>query len=162
VQNPTTSLGDGVAETKLLLDAADRPAILVGHSYGGVVITEAGNHPRVVGLVYIAASVPSEGESVDALIKNPPPGAPVPPILAPQNGRLFLDREKFHAAFAADLDPEEAAFMADCDDDRGEGLPCDLRVSTKGGRGTHRQGRRRRECRVRGSGATGQAGQPAR
>jgi pimeloyl-ACP methyl ester carboxylesterase len=113
VQNPTTSLGDDVAETKLVLDAADRPAILVGHSYGGVVITEAGNHPKVVGLVYIAAFAPSEGESVDALIKNPPPEAPVPPILAPQNGRLFLDREKFHAAFAADLDPEEAAFMAD-------------------------------------------------
>jgi pimeloyl-ACP methyl ester carboxylesterase len=113
VQNPTTSLGDDVAETKLVLDAADRPAILVGHSYGGVVITEAGNHPKVVGLVYIAAFAPSEGESVDALIKNPPPGAPVPPILAPQNGRLFLDREEFQAAFAADLDPEEAAFMAD-------------------------------------------------
>ncbi len=87
--------------------------ILVGHSYGGVVITEAGNHPKVVGLVYVAAFVPSEGESVDALIKNPPPGAPVPPILAPKEGRLFLDREKFHAAFAADLDPEKAAFMAD-------------------------------------------------
>ena len=113
VQNPTTSLGDDVAETKLVLDTADRPVILVGHSYGGVVITEAGNHPNVVGLVYIAAFAPSEGESVDALIKNPPPGAPVPPILAPREGRLFLDSEKFHAAFAADLDPEEAAFMAD-------------------------------------------------
>ncbi len=113
VQNPTTSLGDDVAETKLVLDAADRPAILVGHSYGGVVITEAGNHPKVVGLVYIAAFAPSEGESVDALIKNPPPGAPVPPILAPRDGRLFLDKDKFHAAFAGDLDQEEAAFMAD-------------------------------------------------
>jgi pimeloyl-ACP methyl ester carboxylesterase len=113
VQNPTTSLDDDVAETKLLLDAVDRPAILIGHSYGGVVITEAGNHPKVAGLVYIAAFAPSEGESVDALIKNPPPGAPVPPILAPREGRLFLGREKFHAAFAADLDPEEAAFMAD-------------------------------------------------
>ena len=78
-----------------------------------MVITEAGNDPKVVGLVYIAAFAPSEGESVDALIKNPPPGAPVPPILAPQDGRLFLDREKFHAAFAADVDTEEAEFMAD-------------------------------------------------
>ncbi len=113
VQNPTTSLGDDVAETKHVLDAQDQPVILVGHSYGGVVITEAGNHPKVVGLVYVAAFAPSEGESVDALIKNPPPGAPVPPILAPQDGRLFLDREKFHAAFAGDLDSEKAAFMAD-------------------------------------------------
>lgn len=113
VQNPTTSLGDDVAATRLVLDAQDRPVILVGHSYGGVVITEAGNHPKVVALVYVAAFAPSEGESVDALIKNPPPGAPVPPILAPRDGRLFLDKEKFHAAFAADLDPEKAAFMAD-------------------------------------------------
>jgi len=113
VQNPTTSLDDDVAATKLVLDAQDRPVILVGHSYGGVVITEAGSHPKVAGLVYVAAFAPSEGESVDTLIKNPPPGAPVPPILAPQDGRLFLDREKFHAAFAADLGPEDAAFMAD-------------------------------------------------
>ncbi len=113
VQNPTTSLDDDVAATKLILDAQDRPVILVGHSYGGAVITEAGNHPRVVGLVYVAAFAPSEGESVDTLIQNPPPGAPVPPILAPREGRLFLDTDKFHAAFAADLDSEEAAFMAD-------------------------------------------------
>jgi pimeloyl-ACP methyl ester carboxylesterase len=113
VQNPTTSLGDDVAATKLILEMQDRPVLLVGHSYGGVVITEAGNDPRVAGLVYVAAFAPSEGESVDALIKNPPPGAPVPPILAPRDGRLFLDAEKFHAAFAADLDAEEAQFMAD-------------------------------------------------
>jgi pimeloyl-ACP methyl ester carboxylesterase len=113
VQNPTTSLADDVAATKLILDAQDRPVILVAHSYGGAVITEAGNHPKVVGLVYVAAFAPAEGESVDALIQNPPPGAPVPPILAPRDGRLFLDRDKFHAAFAGDLDPAEAAFMAD-------------------------------------------------
>jgi pimeloyl-ACP methyl ester carboxylesterase len=113
VQNPTTSLADDVAATKLILAEQARPVILVGHSYGGVVITEAGNDPKVVGLVYIAAFAPSEGESVDALIRNPPPGAPVPPILAPRDGRLFLDREKFHEAFAADVDAEEAAFMAD-------------------------------------------------
>ena len=113
VQNPTTSLADDVAATRLLLAEQERPVILVGHSYGGVVITEAGNDPRVVGLVYVAAFAPSEGESVDALIRNPPPGAPVPPILAPRDGRLFLDREKFHASFAADVDAEEAEFMAD-------------------------------------------------
>ena len=113
VQNPTTSLADDVAATRLILAEQDRPVILVGHSYGGVVITEAGNDPKVVGLVYIAAFAPKEGESVDALIRNPPRGAPVPPILAPRDGRLFLDREKFHEAFAGDVDAEEAAFMAD-------------------------------------------------
>jgi pimeloyl-ACP methyl ester carboxylesterase len=113
VQNPTLSLGDDVAVTKLVLEGQDRPVILVGHSYGGVVITEAGNDPKVIGLVYVAAFAPSEGESVEALIKDPPPGAPVPPILPPLDGRLFLDKAKFPAAFAADLDAEKAAFMAD-------------------------------------------------
>ena len=87
--------------------------LLVGHSYGGVVITDAGNDSKVVGLVYIAAFAPDKGESVSSLIKDPPPGAPVPPILPPQGGYLLLDKEKFHAFFAADVDPERAAFMAD-------------------------------------------------
>jgi pimeloyl-ACP methyl ester carboxylesterase len=87
--------------------------ILVGHSYGGVVITEAGTDPKVAGLVYVAAFAPDRGESVASLIKDPPPGAPVPPILPPQNGYLFLDKTKFHASFAADVDAERAAFMAD-------------------------------------------------
>jgi pimeloyl-ACP methyl ester carboxylesterase len=113
VQNPTLSLADDVAATKLVLAAQDRPVILVGHSYGGVVITEAGNDPKVQGLVYIAAFAPDKGESVSTLIKNPPPGAPVPPILPPQNGFLFLDKAKFHASFAADVDADKAAFMAD-------------------------------------------------
>jgi pimeloyl-ACP methyl ester carboxylesterase len=113
VQNPTTSLADDVAVTRRALAAQDGPAILVGHSYGGVVITEAGNDPKVAGLVYIAAFAPDKGESVSALIKNPPPGAPVPPILPPQDGFLFLDRTKFHASFAADVNPDAAAFMAD-------------------------------------------------
>jgi len=112
VQHSTESLAGDVAATKLILDALDGPAILVGHSYGGVVITEAGNDPRVAGLVYIAAFAPDKGESVDSLIKNPPPGAPVPPILAPRNGYLFLDKAKFRASFAADVDEEKAAFMA--------------------------------------------------
>ncbi|MBC7770187.1 MAG: alpha/beta hydrolase [Phycisphaerales bacterium] len=112
VQNPTTSLADDVAVTKRMVDAQDGPVILVGHSYGGVVVTEAGNNPRVTGLVYIAAFAPDKGESVSSLISNPPPGAPVPPIMPPQDGYLFLDRTKFAASFAADVDAEKAAFMA--------------------------------------------------
>jgi pimeloyl-ACP methyl ester carboxylesterase len=113
VQNPTTTLAEDVAVTRRMLAAQNGPAILVGHSYGGVVITEAGTDPRVAGLVYIAAFAPDKGESVSALIKNPPPGAPVPPILPPQDGYLFLDRTKFRASFAADVSADAAAFMAD-------------------------------------------------
>jgi pimeloyl-ACP methyl ester carboxylesterase len=86
---------------------------LVGHSYGGVVITEAGTDENVAALVYIAAFAPDKAESVNTLIADPPPGAPVPPILPPQDGFLFLDREKFGASFAADLPEKESAFMAD-------------------------------------------------
>ena len=113
VQNPTISLDDDVAVTKRILAAQDGPAILVGHSYGGAVITEAGNDPKVAGLVYITAFAPDKGESVATLIKDPPPGAPVPPILPPQDGYLFLDKAKFPASFGADVDTEKAAFMAD-------------------------------------------------
>jgi pimeloyl-ACP methyl ester carboxylesterase len=113
VQNPTLSLEDDVAVTKRVLATQDGPVILVGHSYGGAVITEAGNDPKVAGLVYITAFAPNKGESVGALIKSAPPGAPAPPILPPQDGFLFLDRAKFPAAFAADVDAEKAAFMAD-------------------------------------------------
>src|SRR3977135_1562447 len=113
VQNPTTSLADDVAATRLAIARAKGPVVLVGHSYGGVVITEAGNDPKVAGLVYIAAFAPDKGESVASLIKDPPPGAPVPPIMPPQDGYLFLDRAKFRASFAADVDAETAAFMAD-------------------------------------------------
>jgi pimeloyl-ACP methyl ester carboxylesterase len=113
VQNPTISLEDDVAVTKRTLATQDGPTILVGHSYGGAVITEAGNHPKVSALVYIAAFAPDKGESVGSLIKDPPPGAPVPPILPPQDGFLFLDKAKFPASFAADVGAEKAAFMAD-------------------------------------------------
>lgn len=113
VQNPTISLAGDVAATKRVLATQDGPAVLVGHSYGGAVITEAGNHPKVAALVYIAAFAPDRGESVAMLIKDPPPGAPVPPILPPQEGYLLLDEAKFHASFAADVDTEKAAFMAD-------------------------------------------------
>jgi pimeloyl-ACP methyl ester carboxylesterase len=113
VQNSTTSLAEDVATTKRAIATQDGPVILVGHSYGGAVITEAGNDPRVVGLVYIAAFAPDRGESVSSLIKNSPPGAPVPPILPPVDGYLMLDKAKFPASFAGDVSPEEAAFMAD-------------------------------------------------
>jgi pimeloyl-ACP methyl ester carboxylesterase len=113
VQNPTTSLSDDVAATTLVLDQLEGPAVLVGHSYGGAVITESGTHDRASALVYITAFAPDKGESVSTLIANPPPGAPVPPILPPVNGFLFLDRAKFADSFAADVPVAQAAFMAD-------------------------------------------------
>jgi pimeloyl-ACP methyl ester carboxylesterase len=117
VQHPTISLTDDVQATRRVLATQNGPVILVGHSYGGAVITEAGNDPKVVALVYVAGWVPDKGESVssliDDLITKGPPGAPVPPILPPQDGFLLLDKAKFPASFAGDVDPERAAFMAD-------------------------------------------------
>ncbi|UXX96209.1 alpha/beta hydrolase [Streptomyces sp. AD2-2] len=113
VQNPTVSLVDDVAVTQRALDALDGPAVLVGHSYGGAVITEAGRHDSVAALVYIAAFAPDKDESVGTLVADPAPGAPVPPILPPVDGFLFLDRDKFAASFAGDLPAEDAAFLAD-------------------------------------------------
>lgn len=113
VQNPTTSLADDVAVTRRAIAQQDGPVVLVGHSYGGVVVSEAGTDPKVQSLVYIAAFAPDTGESVQTLIANPPPGAPQPPILPPQDGFLFLDRAKFAAAFAGDVSADEANFMAD-------------------------------------------------
>lgn len=113
VQNPTLSLADDVAVTKRVLETKGGPSILVGHSYGGAVITEAGNHPDVASLVYIAAFALDDGESVSTIINSAPPGAPQPPILPPQDGFLFLDKAKFPEAFAADVEAEKAAFMAD-------------------------------------------------
>jgi pimeloyl-ACP methyl ester carboxylesterase len=112
VQHPTTSLADDVAYTKRVIEAQKGNVLLVGHSYGGVVITEAGTNPKVSGLVYIAAFAPDRGESVASLIKDPAPGAPVPPILAPQDGFLRLDQAKFAESFAADVGKEKADFMA--------------------------------------------------
>ncbi|MGO4339513.1 alpha/beta fold hydrolase [Labrys sp. KB_33_2] len=113
VQNPTTSLKDDVAVTKRAIAQQDGPVVLVGHSYGGVVVSEAGTDQKVKALVYIAAFVPDKGESVSSLIANPPAGAPVPPILPPVDGFLLLDKAKFAASFAADVAPRTAAFMAD-------------------------------------------------
>src|SRR5438552_19076019 len=100
VRNPTISLADDVAVTKRVLATHTGPVVLVGHSYGGAVITEAGNDSKVAALVYITAFALDNGESVSALIKDPPPGAPVPPILPPQDGFLFLDKAKFAAGAA--------------------------------------------------------------
>jgi pimeloyl-ACP methyl ester carboxylesterase len=112
VQNPTISLAGDVAATGQVIAAQKGSVILVGHSYGGAVITQAGNDPKVSVLVYITAFAPDKGESVQSLIKDPPPGAPVPPILPPQDGFLFLDREKFPASFAGDVPKEKAEFLA--------------------------------------------------
>jgi len=113
VQNPTKSLVDDAATTRDVLDAVDGPVVLVGHSYGGAVITEAGTHSKVAALVYVTAFAPDQGESVESLIGTFPADGPQPPILPPVNGYLFLDRSKFHDAFAGDVTAEEAAFMAD-------------------------------------------------
>ncbi|HEY1634753.1 MAG TPA: alpha/beta hydrolase [Acidimicrobiales bacterium] len=113
VQNPTLSLEGDVAATRWVLDAQDGPVVLVAHSYGGAVMTEAGTHPNVAALVYVAAFAPDKGESVNTILADLPPGSPMPPILPPRDGFLLLDREKFHASFAGDVSNEEAAFMAD-------------------------------------------------
>jgi len=113
VQNPTLSLAGDVTATRQILDGLDGPAVLVGHSYGGAVITEAGHHPNVAALAYISAYAPDQGESLSTLIAEAPADAPAPPILPPQDGLLFLDRDKFAAAFAADVPEKVAAFMAD-------------------------------------------------
>jgi pimeloyl-ACP methyl ester carboxylesterase len=112
LQHPTVSLADDVAATRRAIAAAKHPVVLAGHSYGGVVITEAGNDPKVRSLAYIAAFAPDAGESVETLIANPPPGAPVPPILPPKDGFLMLDSARFADSFAADVDPQTARFMA--------------------------------------------------
>jgi pimeloyl-ACP methyl ester carboxylesterase len=113
VQNPTLSLEGDAMATRMILDRQQGPTVLVGHSYGGAVITEAGTHDRVAALVYICAFGPDTGESVNTLLQTFPADGPQPPILPPVEGFLFLDREKFHASFAGDLSAEQAAFMAD-------------------------------------------------
>jgi pimeloyl-ACP methyl ester carboxylesterase len=113
VQNPTLTLQGDVAATRLITDAQNGPVVLVGHSYGGAVITEAGTSQNVAALVYIAAFAPDRGESVNTLIEGAPPDAPQPPILPPVDGSLFLDQKKFPASFAGDLPADLAQFMAD-------------------------------------------------
>jgi pimeloyl-ACP methyl ester carboxylesterase len=156
VQNPTLSLAGDVAATHQVLDALDGPVVLVGHSYGGAVITEAGNHHSVAALVYITAFAPDKGESVNTLIADPPPGAPVPPILPPRDGFLFLDRGlRAGLANQAVLVPgrhrgpdDPAAGPARhvrarrVDRHRDPGKPRDLRVQPRRCSRRHRPGRR--------------------
>ncbi|WP_067537674.1 alpha/beta fold hydrolase [Nocardia crassostreae] len=113
VQNPTKSLADDAAATRQVLDDIDGEVVLVGHSYGGAVITEAGTHDKVTALVYITAFAPDKGESVSTLIQGFPQDGPQPPILPPVDGYLFLDRSKFHDSLAGDLSAADAAFLAD-------------------------------------------------
>src|SRR5215203_2079431 len=115
VQNPTVSLQDDVAATKMIIGEQSDPVVLVGHSYGGTVITEVGNDPNVAALVYIAGWVPDAGESQETLIARVPSGVPSAGdlILPPQDGFLLLEREKMPASFAGDLGADEGAFMAD-------------------------------------------------
>jgi pimeloyl-ACP methyl ester carboxylesterase len=113
VQNPTLSLDGDAGVARRAIDDLDGPVVLVGHSYGGAVITEAGTHDKVAALVYIAAFAPDQGESVNTLIAGFPADGPQPPILPPKDGFLFLDRDKFPASFAGDLPADQAAFMAD-------------------------------------------------
>ena len=112
VQNPTISLAGDVDATRRVIAAQNARVVLVGHSYGGAVITEAGNDPRVAGLVYITAFAPDKGESVASLLEDLPSGASVRPCLPPKDGYLLLDEARFPAAFAADVEPGKAAFMA--------------------------------------------------
>lgn len=111
VQNPLSSLEDDVRATNLALDKQDGPTILVGHSWGGTVITEAGNHPKVAALVYVAALQPDNGENSVQWLQTAPP-APENGVLAPDDkGIAYYDKAKFHAGFAGDLSKEDAEFM---------------------------------------------------
>lgn len=112
VQNPTISLAGDVAATKRVIDAQSGRVLLVGHGYGGMVITEAGNDPKVAGLVYVTAFAPDRDESAASIIRSQPPDAPAPPCQPPKGGFVLLNELSFAAAFAADVDPAKAAFMA--------------------------------------------------
>jgi len=111
VPNPNTSLADDIKITKSVLSLPNEPTVLDGHSYGGAIISEAGDHPNVKALVYVAAFVLDAGESLFKMLKDAPPD-PNSPILPPTDGFIWLDRNKFHANFCADAPASKAKFMA--------------------------------------------------
>lgn len=113
VQNPTLTLEGDVAATERVIAQARHPVVLVGHSYGGAVVTEAGDHPKVIAVVYLAAFVPDVGESVASLSAQPAePGEATAPVLPPEDGFLMVDPERFPDAFGADVGLERTRFMA--------------------------------------------------
>ena len=112
VQNPLSSLADDVAATHRAIEAAKGPVILVGHSWGGAVITEAGDDPKVKGLVYIAAFAPDVGVSVNDLGKDAPPPAWAKSVIVSKDGYLTLPPDSIAADFAQDLPKPEAAILA--------------------------------------------------
>ncbi|QHT66954.1 alpha/beta hydrolase [Rhodocytophaga rosea] len=111
VQNPLTSLEDDVEATNRALQKQDGPVVLVGHSWGGTVITQAGISPKVVSLVYVAAFAPQIGESTLDLVKTAPASAENGILPPDENGFISYDQAKFHAGFAADVSKEKADFM---------------------------------------------------
>ncbi|WP_175633994.1 alpha/beta fold hydrolase [Pedobacter ghigonis] len=111
VQNPLTSLEDDVAATNAVLDKQDGPTILVGHSWGGTVITQAGNHPKVAGLVYVAALQPDNGETSLQWLQTAPPAPENGVLNADDKGIIYYDKAKFHAGFCADISKTQADFM---------------------------------------------------
>jgi len=111
VQNPLSSLEDDVAATNLALDKQDGPTVLVGHSWGGTVITEAGNHPKVAALVYIAALQPDNGENTVQWLQTAPPAPENGVLPVDEKGIVYYDKAKYHAGFAADISKEQAEFM---------------------------------------------------
>jgi len=111
VQNPLTSLEDDVAAVNLALDKQDGPTILAGHSWGGAVITQAGNHTKVAALVYIAAFQPDNGESALQWLQTAPPAAENGVLPPDEKGIVYYDKDKFHAGFCADVTKEESDFM---------------------------------------------------
>jgi pimeloyl-ACP methyl ester carboxylesterase len=112
VQNPTVTLDGDVAATRQVIAKATKPVVLVGHSYGGAVITEAGTDPKVTSLAYIAAFAPDVGESVFELATRPVPGESGPPLLPPADGFIIVDPAKFPTFFAQDVDISVTGFMA--------------------------------------------------
>ncbi len=111
VQNPLSSIAEDVASTNRLINVQDGPVLLVGHSYGGAVITEAGNNPKVAGLVYVAAFAPDEGETLGGMANNYPPAPVFSEVQPIEDGYLLLTAKGVAESFAQDLSPEEKVLL---------------------------------------------------